>query len=72
MPMRVASTLALSVSKISRLAQSIASMAWGQSREWQCRDTFRRQAIPMAWDFAEVNPFSGAGGDFDYVSSKSQ
>ena len=25
---------------------------------------FTRQAIPMAWDFAEANPFSGSGGNF--------
>lgn len=25
---------------------------------------FGRQAIPMAWDFAEANPFSGSGGNF--------
>jgi putative DNA methylase len=33
---------------------------------------FGRQAIPMAWDFAEVNPFSDSGGNFsknlDYVA----
>ena len=33
---------------------------------------FGRQAIPMAWDFAEANPFSKSGGNFeknvDYVS----
>ena len=27
-------------------------------------NTFSRQALPMVWDFAEVNPFSGATGDF--------
>ena len=25
---------------------------------------FGRQAIPMVWDYADVNPFAGAGGDF--------
>ena len=25
---------------------------------------FGRQAIPMVWDYPEVNPFAGAGGDF--------
>src|SRR6266508_1618627 len=28
------------------------------------RGTFQRQALPMTWDFAEANPFGGAGGDF--------
>jgi len=27
--------------------------------------TFGRQALPMIWDFAEVNPFSGKSGGFD-------
>ena len=27
------------------------------------RGTFGRQALPMVWDYAETNPFSGAGGD---------
>ena len=26
---------------------------------------FGRQAIPMAWDFAEANPFSASGGNFE-------
>ena len=26
---------------------------------------FGRQAIPMAWDYAEANPFSGSGGNFE-------
>lgn len=26
---------------------------------------FGRQAIPMAWDHAEANPFSGSGGNFE-------
>ena len=34
---------------------------------WEYRDklvgTFSRQALPMVWDFAETNPFAGAGGD---------
>ena len=27
--------------------------------------TFGRQALPMTWDFAEINPFSDSGGCFD-------
>ena len=34
---------------------------------WEYRDklvgTFSRQALPMVWDYAETNPFAGAGGD---------
>src|SRR5699024_1955772 len=28
---------------------------------------FGRQAIPMVWDFAEAQPFAGAGGDWGGV-----
>jgi len=28
------------------------------------RNTFARQAIPMVWDYAEVNPFSNSSGNF--------
>ncbi len=32
------------------------------------RSTFARQALPMVWDFAEVNPFAGATGDIETSS----
>ena len=49
---------------VSRSANSINSLVvWSQSRE-QSVNLFSRQAIPMAWDFPEVSPFSGAAGDF--------
>ncbi len=37
--------------------------AW-ESRMDRMRNTFGRQALPMIWDYAETNPFAGAGGDF--------
>lgn len=41
---------------------------WGT----KTRNTFARQAIPMSWDFAEVNPFStqsgSLGNSLDYTS----
>lgn len=49
---------------VSRTTNTINSLAvWSQSRE-QSVNLFSRQAIPMAWDFPEVNPFGGAAGDF--------
>jgi hypothetical protein len=33
---------------------------------------FGRQAIPMVWDYAELNPFAGAGGDWDEMVKASQ
>jgi putative DNA methylase len=57
----VASLLGLAVSRSTNTINSLA--VWSQSRE-QSVNLFSRQAIPMAWDFPEVNPFSGAAGDF--------
>ena len=49
---------------VSRTANTInAHAVWSRSRE-QSVNLFSRQAIPMAWDFPEVNPFAGAAGDF--------
>jgi putative DNA methylase len=49
---------------VSRTSNTINSLAlWSQSRE-QSVNLFSRQAIPMSWDFPEVNPFAGAAGDF--------
>src|SRR5581483_5919599 len=35
------------------------------SKEDRPKGLFARQAIPMVWDFAEVNPFTEIGGTFD-------
>ena len=49
---------------IDRLAEKLSSVArWDTSRE-NPQGTFGRQALPMVWDFCEVNPFSGSGGDW--------
>lgn len=40
---------------------------WHNSRQ-TIRNTFGRQAIPMAWDFAEVNPFSASTGNWTSMS----
>ncbi|QXP89131.1 DUF1156 domain-containing protein [Methylococcus capsulatus] len=36
----------------------------GSARTASLRNLFARQAIPMAWDFGEANPFSDSGGGF--------
>lgn len=56
----VATYLGLGVSRTTDLMNSMVT--WSNSRD-QARNTFSRQAIGMAWDFAEVNPFAGAAGD---------
>ena len=50
---------------VDRQAEKLSSVArWDTSRE-NPQGTFGRQALPMVWDFCEVNPFSGSGGDWD-------
>lgn len=56
----VAVYLGLGVSKSADMNNSLVS--WKSSMN-QAIHLFTRQAIPMMWDFAEVNPFAGAAGD---------
>jgi putative DNA methylase len=57
----VATYLSFGIDKLTTTNCSICS--------WQTDPTrlvaaFSRQAIPMVWDYAEANPFSGAAGDY--------
>ncbi len=48
---------------VSRVANTLCTIArWTASRD-QTVTAFARQAIPMTWDYPDVNPFSGAAGD---------
>jgi putative DNA methylase len=38
-------------------------VAWSPARD-QAKSTFARQALPMVWDYAEINQLAGAAGDF--------
>jgi putative DNA methylase len=50
---------------IDRLADyNSAHSRWAASGEF-IGNTFGRQALPIVWSFAEINPFSGASGDWD-------
>ena len=51
--------LAFLVDQFSNHSSSVCG--WNAPNE-QMRNTFARQAIPMVWDFAEVNPFSSSSG----------
>jgi putative DNA methylase len=57
----VVTYLAFAVDKLADRNSAIC--AW-EPRMDRLRGTFQRQALPMTWDFAEANPFGGAGGDF--------
>jgi putative DNA methylase len=41
------------------------SSTGGSARTASLRGLFSRQAIPMAWDFGEANPFSNSGGGYN-------
>lgn len=56
----VATYLALATSRTADLSNSLVT--WSNGRD-QARNLFSRQAIPMAWDYVEVNPFARAAGD---------
>jgi putative DNA methylase len=48
----------------SKAAAFHTSQARWRPNENKTAPAFGRQAIPMVWDFAETNPFAGAGGDW--------
>lgn len=49
---------------VDRSANTLTTLArWTPDRE-QTVTAFARQALPMTWDYPEVNPFSGAAGDY--------
>ena len=43
--------------------------AWHVNNE-QLKNTFARQALPMTWDFAEVNPFSNSTGCLENLQER--
>lgn len=54
---------------MSRLTDYLASITtWASNPQMEIlRNVFARQAIPMAWDFAEGNPFAGSSGGIDIM-----
>jgi putative DNA methylase len=57
--------LALVISSLSDRMSSLCTWdAGGPTWGTKTRNTFARQALPMSWDFAEVNPFSTQSGSF--------
>jgi putative DNA methylase len=53
--------LTFAISKLTNLGSTVTS--WMSDRG-ALRETFARQAIPMVWDYAEVNFFSNSGGNW--------
>ncbi|MDI9735204.1 DUF1156 domain-containing protein [Stutzerimonas stutzeri] len=48
----------------SKSTMFINTLSRWRSGEGKTAPAFGRQAIAMVWDFADINPFAGAGGDF--------
>ncbi len=65
----IATYLALTVDRCADYWSSICS--WHAANQ-QLRETFARQAIPMTWDFAEANPFSGKMGSWESMLRTNQ
>jgi putative DNA methylase len=57
----IAVYLGLTVSKETIFLVTLARWRAGEGKS---APAFGRQALPMVWDFADLNPFAGAGGDF--------
>ena len=53
---------------LNRMANTICTIARWTPDRGQTVTAFARQAIPMTWDFPDVNPFAGAAGDWHGVS----
>ena len=53
--------LAFAASKSTMFLNSLSRWRAGEGKS---APAFGRQAIAMVWDFADINPFAGAGGDF--------
>ena len=64
----VATYLGLAVSKAANVGSSLAG--WMSDRG-AFRETFARQAIPMTWDYVEINPLGKFGGTFNAGLDKS-
>ena len=49
---------------LDRMANTLCTIARWTPDRGQTVTAFARQAIPMTWDFPDVNPFAGAAGDY--------
>lgn len=61
----VASYLALGVDMTGVSCNTLCR--WEPTRQL-IADAYARQALPMAWDYVELNPFSGGSGSWDRVN----
>lgn len=62
----LAEALAVAIDRVADRGTSLASWDSSQTSE-VVKHTFTRQALPIVWDFAELNLFSDSTGSFDSV-----
>ncbi len=62
----VSTYLGMAVSRLADYGGTISTWMPDPKNEG-IRNTFARQAIPMTWDFAEVNPFSDSSGNLGFM-----
>jgi len=66
----IATYLALGLNRLTDVGSSLSR--WHVVVE-KIENTFARQALPMVWDFSEVNPFAGARGDMrEHVTNNAE
>lgn len=58
----IATYLGLTPSKAARFS---STQSFWRADEGKLSRGFGRQAVSITWDYAETNPFSGTGGDFE-------
>ena len=55
---------------LDQVANHSSSMCGWNSSNAQMRSVFSRQAIPMVWDYAECNVFSGSSGSYNNLMER--
>ena len=51
--------------QLVRMSMFVTTQSRWRSGERKSAPGFGRQALPMVWDYTEINPFAGAGGELD-------
>ena len=55
---------------VDMLADHHSTVCSWDPASFRIRNTFRRQAIPMTWNYAEANPFTDASGNYSALLKK--
>jgi putative DNA methylase len=55
---------------ISKAVNMWSSLCFWMNDRGAMRETYARQALPMVWDYAEANPLSSSGGNFNHFLDK--